>query len=171
MSLVVEDGTGKANSNSYISVNDLNNYAAERAITLASDDDQDAACIRASATLDLMYRMAYPGYRTVGRNQAMEWPRTAAYDYEGIIISTGVVPKEIQQATCELAIRELAEPGSTAPDLDRGGQIQSFRAGSVAVTYGAGATAQTVFSVVEGIMASLIGTASPFAFSAKAVRG
>jgi hypothetical protein len=65
----------------------------------------------------------------------------------------------------------LIEAGSAAPDLDRGGQIQSFRAGPVSVTYGAGATAQTVFSVVEGIMASLIGTASPFAFSAKAVRG
>jgi hypothetical protein len=81
-----------------------------------------------------------------------------------------VIPQEVVQATCEMAIRELIEPGSMMPDLDRGGQVKELAAGSVRIVYGDNALAQTTFQLVDGIMAGLLG--SPVAsFVGTAVRG
>lgn len=155
MAIVVEDGTGMANSNSYASETELDDYCDERAITLA-DGDAEAALIRASSALDGAYRMSYPGYRTLSRDQAMEWPRTAAYDYEGVMIDASTVPYEIKHATFEMAIREVAEPGIMTPDLERGGFIRRMKAGSVEIEYG-GSNNQTIFTIIDGIMSKIIG--------------
>lgn len=170
MALVVEDGTGLADANSYVSETDFDAYCDDRAISPTSGD-VEAALVRASASLDGAYRAQYPGYRTNTRVQGLEWPRTAAYDYEGNLIPEDEIPKEVTQATCELAVRELASPGSTAPDLDRGGDIRSIRAGSVAIEYGANSTPETIYTIVDGIMASLLGSVAPSNYFGSAARG
>ena len=76
--MIVEDGTGLANSNSYASEDTLDTYCDDRGITLATGDSE-AALIRATAAIDATYRNRYPGYKTQLRDQALEWPRTSAY--------------------------------------------------------------------------------------------
>lgn len=169
MPIIVEDGTFPEGANSYISETDFDTYCDDRAITPTEGADAEAALIRASVALDGAYRAKYSGYRTLGREQGLEWPRTAAYDYEGMLIGDDEVPQEVRDATCELALREMAQPGSVTPDLERGGWIQSVSAGSVSVTYG-GSTNRTTYTIVDAIMSKLLGAVQPF-YNARAARG
>lgn len=166
--MIVETGAGLSNSNSYVSETDLGTYCDDRGITLASGD-AEAALVRATQWIDSTYRNRFQGQRVKLRNQNLEWPRVGVADASGFFVPYTEVPIEIVRATCEAAIRELTEAGSLAPDLDRGGNIKELAAGSVRVVYGANATAQTTFQIIEGILAGLLG--SPNAFTARAVRG
>jgi hypothetical protein len=167
--MVLEDGTGIEAANSYVSEDDLDTYCDDRATTLA-DGDAEAALVRATASLDARYRSRYPGYRTSGRSQGLDWPRTSAYDGEGNAIASDEIPVEVKNAVCELAIRELTSPGSTMPDLERGGQIRRLKADTVEIEYGANAEARTTFQLIDGIMAPLLGS-SISSLSGVAVRG
>jgi DnaT-like ssDNA binding protein len=168
MTLVLETGAGIATANSYVDEDFFDTYCDDKSL-VPIDGDTEAALIRATTALDNKYRSNYPGYRTLGRAQGLEWPRTAAYDYEGLVINTNEVPIEVKQATCEFALRELEEPGSVTPDLERGGYIRSIRAGSVGIDYG-GSSNQTTYTIVDGIMAKILGPVTT-AYNAKAVRG
>lgn len=173
MALEVEDGSGKANAESYVSVADCSTYCDARGLTFSSadTDDKEAALRRATKSLDALYGRRFPGARTNGRDQALMWPRTGAADAEGEAIASDEIPQEIIDATCELALRELAIPGSTAPDLERGGQIRSLKAGSVAIEYAGGAPATTIYSVVNGILAPILAAPAVASFQAEAFRG
>lgn len=175
MAIVIEDGTGVVGANSYASENDADTYFEDRDNTdwnnYSGTGDKEAALIRATTALDNMYRYQYTGYRTFGRDQMLEWPRTAAYDYEGILIDTQEIPIEVIQSTCEFAVRELMDPNSILGDLEQGGNlIQSLQAGSVSITYAGASNPNTVYQTVDTIMSKLLGpmTAS---FTGVTVRG
>ena len=164
MPITVEDGTGVSGANSYISVDDATTYFLDRANSdwSTSTGDKAAALIRATTAIDSIYRSRFPGYRTNFRDQELEWPRTNAYDAEGILIDSTEIPQEILDATCEAALRELSTAYSLQPDLARGGRIRSIRAGSVAIDYDASANPYTTYSVIDGILAKLLGAVSPY---------
>lgn len=167
MALTVEDGTGLAGANSYVSETDFDTYCDDRGITTSGD--AEAALIRGTAWIDNTYRARFPGYRLKYRAQALEWPRANAYDSACNLVASDAVPVEVVNATCEAAIRELTEAGSLAPDLDRGGQIKELGAGSVRIVYGANAPNTTTFQIIDGILAGLLGSTS--GFTARTVRG
>jgi len=170
MTITVEDGTGLADANSYVSEDEADTYAEDRGITAWTDsqDDKEAALVRATTTLDAMYRTRFSGSKLNGRAQALEWPRINSFDYLGNLLDDDEVPIEVRDATIELAIRELADPGSTMPDLDRA--VRSLRAGSVSIEYASNAAAKTSFSIVNAIMSSLVGTGAT-SLVGEAVRG
>ncbi len=167
--MIVEDGTGLSTANSYVSENDADTYFEDRGNTdwTDSSDDKEAALIRATAAIDATYRARFSGYKTNMRDQALEWPRTAAYDAQGNLVEG--VPIEIINATIEAAARELTEAGSMMPDLSRGGDIRRLQAGSVAIEYSAAASVVTTRTLIDGILSGLLGAATPF--TASAVRG
>jgi hypothetical protein len=170
MALVVEDGTGLSTAESYVSVADAATYASNHGLTFAASPEAAAeqALRRATQWLDATYGSQFPGTRTNGRSQALQWPRTDATDVEGEEIASDEIPVEIINATIEAAIRELATPGTLTPDLKRGGSIKRVKAGSVEVEYGAGATAMTLFTKIDAVLSSLIEKRSPY--SVRAVR-
>lgn len=155
MTLVLEDGTGIESANSYATEDDFDEYVDARSITPASGD-KEAALIRATTAIDARYGASFPGYRKAGRDQGLLWPRAAAYDSEGWLLPDDEVPKEVVEATIEAAVRELANPGSMMPDLERGGGIQSIRAGSVGITYSQNASAKTTYTLIDGIIANVL---------------
>lgn len=166
MALIVEDGTGVADANSYVSLDDCADYCTEQGLTFPASPSLPAeqAIVRATRSLDAQYESKYPGTRTFGRDQSLGWPRhdidnsstgDLVTDTEGNTIEDEEIPIEIVRATCELAARELTEAQSTMPDLDR--SILSEKAGPVSITFAANAREQTVFPVVDGILAPLIG--------------
>lgn len=201
VSLIVEDGTGLANSNSYVSLADATTYftnvmnaawTTDASGNAFSTDQQAAALIRTTMWIDGNYRGRYPGYRVMGRTQALEWPRVGAYTFDPDngrsnayagnefyqssqylygynYIASNVVPREIARAVCEGAVRELGSPGILAPDLKRGGAIRRVKAGSVEVEYEAGADANTMFQTIDLILASLLMNGSPY--SSRVMRG
>jgi hypothetical protein len=118
MALIVEDGTGKSTSESYISVSDASTYFTARAVTawaaLATDAIREAALRKATEYMIAQYRDRWQGYRMYPLVQALCWPR---YDVviEGVSLDDDVIPEIIKRACCELALR--ASAADLAPDL------------------------------------------------------
>lgn len=65
-------------------------------------------------------------------------------------------PEQVQYAIYEAAIRELATPGSLAPDLERGGAVKSLKAGSVAIEYMDSAERRTTISAIDNLLRGLV---------------
>lgn len=168
MAIVVEDATGLPTANAYVSAAACLAYAQDRGLTFTNDSAGEAAIIRASKAIDARYREGYGGVRLKYRLQGLGWPRAGAVDRDGYYIAITPLPVEIVAATCEAAVRELANPGSMQPDLERGGDIRSITAGSVGIVYGPGAVTGTTYDLIDGIMAPLIGSGGRF--SGRSVR-
>jgi hypothetical protein len=173
MPITVEDGTGLASADAYVSVAEAEAYAAARGAGFPTPlTAQEQAIVRATAYLDARYGGAFTGQRLRSREQALAWPRSGAVDAEGAAVDSASVPREIRNAACEAAIRELATPGGLAPDLERGGAIKSLQAGSVEVVYADGATPLTVMQTIDNALAGLIPPSRPGALQfGKVVRG
>lgn len=189
--LIVEDGTARSDSESYVSAADCATYASNRALAFnGGDAGAEPALRRATAYIDATYQSRFSGFPLLYGTQSLQWPRIGAYIeipeagrdkaflyaatdgywYGGVyFFQTNVIPKQIITATCEAAIREFGTPGSLAPDLDRGNAIVRLQAGSVSVQYGANAPATTTFQVLDQALASLLMPANMF--GGRAVRG
>lgn len=180
MTLVVENGTGLPNADSYVSLADANAYAASRGLTfpIAGADATlaEQALRRATVWLDAAYRGRFSGYRKNRRDQALEWPRTGALDAmcPPNPIDPDEVPVEIVQATIEAAVREKASPGVLSPDVTPGKIISEVAVeGAVSVKYATPGSVQDqrpVATVIDGILASLLGDRVSSLFGV-AVRG
>lgn len=176
MALIVEDGSGKSDAESYVSVSDCVSYAAARGLTFPADPaaNAEAALRRGTAWLDATYRANFTGRRKKGRAQALEWPRTGAIDITGEEIADGEIPQEIVQACCEAAIREMAAPGSLSPDVTPGKIKKSAQVGDIAVEYAVGAGSaleqRPIVSVIDDILGSLISISRGAALFGRAER-
>lgn len=129
-----------------------------------TDANKLSALYRASEYIDGTYRGRFSGYRTEGRDQTLEWPRTNATDIEGNFIATTTIPTEIVNATYEGALRELAETGALAPDVTStsiGIKRKREKVGPIEeeteYTTG-GAAARPVFSRIEEVLSGLFAT-------------
>jgi len=124
MALEVEDGTGKSNAESYISVSDCETYLTNRGMTnftgLATTPLKEAALRRAMRWIEFNFRTQWRG-RRAHEGQALAWPRYGVNDQDGWRISHEEIPQALKDATCEAAEREADEAGSLSPDLERGG--------------------------------------------------
>jgi hypothetical protein len=172
-SLIIEDGSGVLLANAYASMDVVVAYSVSHGLAFPDSPVAagEAAIIRASAAIDAKYRGAFPGYRSVGREQGLEWPRQVAYDRAGWLIDATKVPIEIINATCEAAVRELAAPGSMMPDLARDAWAKRLKAGSVEIEYGANAPAETAYSIIGGLLAGILGGGSGGGLFGVAARG
>ena len=141
MSLIVEDGTGLPNSESYISASSADDYHTKRGNAAWAALDaaaKEAFLRRGTEYIDAVY--TFKGHRLTDA-QALAWPR----DVEG-------VPLAVQRATAELALRAIN--GDLMPDA--GPQVKSETVGPISVTYMDGASSFTSFSAVNSILASLL---------------
>lgn len=167
MALIREDGTGVAGANVYSTDSDLEDYAEDRAITLATGDEA-AALVRGTEAVEYLFGARLSGDRLNGRSQGLSFPRTGCTDGRGNEIAEDEIPVEWLHACFEAAIRELASHGSMMPDLKRGGAIKRVKAGEVDVEWFGNAPAATTFSKIEGLLAGLLGSSS--GYTATAVR-
>lgn len=113
--LVVEDGTGLADANSYIDVATADDYHRLRDNEAWADADEHtkvAALIRAADYLDRRFR--FVGCRLVD-GQALEWPREDAFDVDGFDQSE-IVPVVVEQAAAEYALRAVDLATRLLPD-------------------------------------------------------
>jgi len=124
---VVEDGTGKSDATSYISVADMKQYwdNMEYDYSALSDAEIQALLNKATQIIDGQYFNLWPGTRS-SSTQALQWPRSdATYPDEYTIASTEI-PKELPDAASEMA---YASNQSTTlqPISSDGGDVKSFR--------------------------------------------
>ena len=100
MALVIEDGTGKTNADSYISLDDARDYASKFGYALPIDDDEADVMLRKGAIYVDLFESSFSGAR-LNDSQSLAWSRVDAYKCTGqnlIYIDSDVVPNEIKYA-------------------------------------------------------------------------
>ena len=127
LTIIKEDGTGRADANSYASVADGDAYFEGHlyasAWTTAAVVSKGAALVMATRLIDSQFQ--FNGSRT-SASQALQWPRAECRDPDrGLVTLSALlpilsdfvpydsVPKAVVQATCEMA-RELLIVDRTA---------------------------------------------------------
>jgi len=119
MALVVEDGTGRVDSESYISVANADTRLAALGLTNWTDlssTEKEQALRRATQFMLQRYRNRWKGTRLL-RAQALDWPRYGAY-VDGFDIDSNVVPNDVANACADIAFKAAA--GDLNADLTRG---------------------------------------------------
>lgn len=165
MALVVEDGTGKSDAESYVSVADADSYHTNHgnpnAWSGAVTGVKEAALRAATQYMDGTYRNRWPGYKNT-QAQALAWPRGDAADADGWAIDSDVVPQAVKDACAELALRAVS--AELRPDRTRGEDIKRKRQKvgplEVETEYADGAPTQTQYDEVELILSAVIGSGS-----------
>lgn len=134
MTIVVEDGTGKSNAVSYISVTDADTYwAAEVDETWSSFStaEKEVALVRATREIDALLSTKFVGNRAT-LAQSLSWPRVDAYDDNSFNIS-GIVPPVLKSAVADLARSLLTEDPRTTVDNSNIGE-ETIRVGPIEVS-------------------------------------
>lgn len=95
--MIVEDGSGLANSNSYVDLEFADAYHTDRGNSAWTGDNaiKEAALIRATDYIDQVYGSRWIG-NSLTEDQALAWPR----EEEG-------VPAKLKQAVCILALETI----------------------------------------------------------------
>ncbi len=162
MALVVEDGTGKTDADSYLSVADADTYHAAHSGSTdwsgASEADKEKGLRLATQYLDAKYNGRWRGYKN-DSTQALAWPRGWGVDDEDYAIDDASVPWQLENATAELALK-VVEGDTLLVDVSKPAAIssKSIKAGPIAksVTYLGGLTAQKKYSMVDMLLVPLI---------------
>ena len=97
MALIVEDGTGKTDSQTYASEAELLAYATARGVTIAGTDTQ--LLLKA---MDYIEQQIFIGYKLT-RDQALQWPR-ANVEIDSYWIDTDEIPTLLKEAQIEYAL-------------------------------------------------------------------
>ena len=123
LTLVKEDGSGKADANSYASIADGDAYHEGHlyatAWTAASVVNKAKALVLATRLIDAYVR--FNGWR-LSEAQALEWPRDWCMDPDlpsADWVPNSLVPRAVVEATCEMA-RELLVTDRTAAPAGEG---------------------------------------------------
>jgi hypothetical protein len=152
ITLIKEDGTGKADANAYANVADGDAYHAGHlyasAWTAATADQKAVALVMASRLLDAEY--LFGGTRAVA-SQALQWPREDCPDPDaGEMVAETMVPKAVVEAACELA-RELIIADRTAAPAGEG--LKYYNNAGVQTGYDKADTRPIIPAVVQALLA------------------
>ena len=122
LTLTKEDGTGKIAANSYADVTDGDAYHEGHlyatAWTGATADNKAAALVMATRVIDAEFQ--FNGVKA-SPWQALQWPRFDCRDPDALAqsgdgaVADNFVPKNVVDATCELARELLVQDRTAAP--------------------------------------------------------
>ena len=117
LTLIVENGTGKTDSNTYISLADAETYFESHLFptewAAATDPNKNIALVMAARLLDQWFE--WDGKKVL-EEQAMRWPRYGAKDRDNWVMDSDIVPNEVAQATAEMALYLFRGDSTTNPD-------------------------------------------------------
>ena len=169
MALVVEDGTGLSNADSYVAVATVTAYltsmksATELATwTGSSLANQERYCRVATQYLDSRYNGRLPGTK-INASMSLLWPRRDVWDLDGYEVDSESLPQKWKDACSELALR-LAQGDTLLADVTEPGDIasESVTVGpiSTSTTYVGGKSSVKRYPIVEKLLSSLLGSSS-----------
>jgi hypothetical protein len=124
MAIIVEDGSGLADAESYISVIDASAYHLKRGNTAWTDIDDveiyEQLLIKATDYMIAQYRLRWAGYRSV-TGQALDFPRAFVplvdTYFSQPYLDSNIVPIQVKNACAELALKALTV--ELMPDLEQ----------------------------------------------------
>jgi hypothetical protein len=154
MAIVVEDGTGKSDAESYISVADadtrhsnLGNTAWASLATATKEQNLR----NATNYMIQKYRTLWQGSRVLS-TQALDWPRYYV-TVDGFDVDYDTVPTDIANACADLALK--AESGDLLADLSR--EVIRSKIGPLDKTFSQGSTEDTRYRSVDLMLAPYLG--------------
>lgn len=134
MAIIVEDGSGVAGANSYVSVAEFEAFALARGITIVGNPE--VLLIKA---MDYIESLEYCGLK-MDSAQALEWPRFNIF-IDGYWIPGNEIPVALKTAQMQtaLSIDAGVDPLETIPRL-----IKSATVGPISVTYEDGSSSEII---------------------------
>jgi len=96
MALIIEDGTGVEDANTYLSLADARELASTRGITLSASDPELSGQLVSAADRLTTYENRFTGVRMTGI-QGLSYPRANSYRY-GSSFPNDAIPKELKLA-------------------------------------------------------------------------
>lgn len=166
MSVIVEDGTAKVNSNSYVNEATLTAYATDRGLTLLSS--ATSLLIRAATYLDTLVYIGNKGSLA----QAMQWPRISysplpflggdQYSYpgyavyisvDGYIIGPTDIPIRLKNAQCEIALAMDAGYDITAIMTQA---VKAEKVGPIEIEYQNNSTSRVYYPNAASLLSPLL---------------
>lgn len=144
MALIIEDGSGLQNSQSYVTVAELNAFALARGVDLpATDPEKEALLVSAS---DFLQTLNFIG-RRLTREQALSWPREGV-KIDGFAVAKDEIPREVKEAQLQAAVDSLTVPLlATQAAATRGAVLETSVEGAVSIKYAAPASTTQVGSI------------------------
>lgn len=174
MALVIEDGTGKPDANSYVTVEEARSYASARGTELPADDAEvESLLVRAMDYLEAQ-RGKYQGTKTYPGLQALQWPRSGVVidcDYN---LPDNIIPTELKNAQKQLAL-EVFNGLVLLPSSD-GRVVKREKVDVIETEYmtgqdlGSGATMGPSFPAVDALLDPLFNACGGGGFFLKTVR-
>ena len=109
--IIVEDGSGVVNANSYVTLAEADQYFTDKGeLGWAGEDDfKNQNLINATTSMDALYGQRYISFLRDNVTQALLWPREQIWDRHSRRINNGDIPLKLQDAQCEIAL--LAQNG------------------------------------------------------------
>ncbi len=150
--IIVEDGSGVENANSYVSALDVDGYCSNmHYVDWNTPDDSDKVAGSILRAMRYIETNAFIGTKSQTVND-LEWPRKEAYDRNGILIDDDSIPLKIKDAVCEAAYQENVSDWSLQPNISAG-NMKKEEYGSVSFEYFESQNTQKpVFPSITGIL-------------------
>lgn len=127
MAIVVEDGTGLSNADSYQSIVTIEAYFDAYGLdrtkwdALSTDAAKEIKLRQGTRDLDAMFIVRWKGAKKE-ELQALDWPRAGVADEDGIAVDADSLPTALVQAHAEL-VHDITDGDDVLPDEDAGGNL------------------------------------------------
>lgn len=163
MSLIVENGSGLADAESYLSVADADSYHTLYGSTgwNGTSDEKEVALRVATQYLNASYGQRWVGSR-INSTMSLDWPRKSVIDRDGYAVSFTAVPTPVKHATAYMALRSI-QGDTLIPDTAAASNVtsESVAVGPVSTskTFAGVKSAAKVYSIVESLLGDLITSA------------
>jgi hypothetical protein len=156
--IIVEDGSGITDANSYVTVAELQKYCDDRGFVLPNL----ALEVMIIKAMDYIEAQAdrFQGY--IGNPfQRLQWPRLDVY-INGFLVPSDVIPEPLKKAQMQLAL-EVAKGVDLMP-TSSGQFVVREKVGPIETQYSesVGTGSQPSLTAVDAIMACLFGASGSF---------
>jgi hypothetical protein len=147
MALTIEDGSAKADADSYSEVADAQTYYTNMGY---SDTPTEATMRRGSRWIDANFQARLKGTRATS-GQSMQLPRDGMTDEDGNLISSDTVPTR-----WIYAMYEVARSVSVSMTVEESKSIRRVKAGSVEVEFATAQDEAATLAYVNDLVASYL---------------
>lgn len=151
-SLVIEDGTGLPNSNTYVAAATITAFATARGITLTTD-----ATLLAVESMDYIESLLYKGLKRT-MTQALQFPRLSLF-IDGYLYPSSQIPQQLLDGQCWTAIA-IDQGTDFLQDAQRRTSME--KVGSIEVQYAKGAAANVYNRHINAAMWKILDGGSGF---------
>lgn len=118
MAFIIEDGTGVAGANAYLSATQMRAYFTDVGVTFSQTDGQlEVAIVKSTRYVETRYQGRWKGQREFPDVQALSWPRLYAPQVDVCAYYEGV-PAPLRDAVAEYARQALTTELLPVPTQD-----------------------------------------------------